>query len=191
MNICVFGASSNDIDAGFITAGETLGRTLAEQGHGLVFGGGQTGLMGAVVRGVVEKGGSSIGVAPTFFDKPGVLFERCTEFYFTETMRERKELMEQKADAFIMTPGGIGTMEEFFEIFTLQQLGRHNKPIGILNTDGYYDELLQMLIHTAEKGFMDKKCMDALCVSEEPEDLLARLGALCERTLCEKKEVAG
>ena len=173
MNICVFGASSEAIDPKYIEAGERLGRSMESKGNSLVFGGGATGLMGAVVRGITEKGGTSIGVAPTFFDKPGVLFEKCTEFYFTETMRERKELMDQKSEAFIMTPGGIGTMEEFFEIFTLRQLQRHDKPIGILNTGGYYDELIQMLIHTAEQGFMEMKCMDTLCVSDDPEELLA------------------
>ena len=138
MNICVFGASSNDIDPAYIAAGEQLGKEMAARGHKLVFGGGQTGLMGAVVRGVTAGGGHSTGIAPTFFDIPGILFEACTEFIFTETMRERKDLMDSKSDAFIMTPGGIGTMEEFFEIFTLKQLGRHAKPIGILNVNGYY-----------------------------------------------------
>lgn len=173
MNICVFGASSEAIDPKYIEAGERLGKSMESKGHSLVFGGGATGLMGAVVRGITEKGGTSIGVAPTYFDKPSVLFEKCTEFYFTETMRERKKLMDQKSEAFIMTPGGIGTMEEFFEIFTLRQLQRHDKPIGILNTGGYYDELIQMLIHTAEQGFMEMKCMDTLCVSDDPEELLA------------------
>lgn len=172
MKICVFGASSNDIDPKYIEAGEILGRSMASKGHSLVFGGGATGLMGAVVRGITEGGGHSTGVAPTFFDKPGVLFEKCSEFHFTETMRERKELMDQKSDAFIMTPGGIGTMEEFFEIFTLRQLERHEKPIGILNVGGYYDELISMLTHTAEQGFMDMKCMEMLCVSDDPKKLL-------------------
>ena len=172
MKICVFGASSNDINPKYIEAGEVLGRAMARKGHSLVFGGGATGLMGAVVRGITEGDGFSLGVAPTFFDKPGVLFEECSEFIFTETMRERKEIMDQKSEAFIMTPGGIGTMEEFFEIFTLRQLERHAKPIGILNVGGYYDELIQMLTHTAEQGFMDMKCMDYLSVSEDPEELL-------------------
>lgn len=175
MRICVFGASSNNIDPKYISAGEELGRAMADTGHELVFGGGMTGLMGAVVRGVTEKGGRSTGIAPKFFDRPGVLFADCTEFVFTETMRERKELMDQKAEAFIMTPGGIGTMEEFFEIFTLKQLGRHEKPIGILNVDGYYDELIQLLIHTAEKGFMAMECMDLLCIAAEPSELLNKM----------------
>jgi len=175
MNICVFGASSNDIDQVYILAGEQLGREMAARKHALVFGGGQTGLMGAVVRGVNQGGGRSTGIAPAFFNLPGVLFADCTEFIFTETMRERKDLMDKKSDAFIMTPGGIGTMEEFFEIFTLKQLGRHSKPIGILNVNGYYDELISMLIHTAEKGFMDMKCMDLLCVAEDPVELLDKM----------------
>ena len=172
MNICVYGASSNDIDQAYISAGEQLGREMAARKHSLVFGGGQTGLMGAVARGMKSGDGKIIGIAPRFFDKPGILVEDYQEFVFTETMRERKDLMEQKADAFIMTPGGIGTMEEFFEIFTLKQLGRHSKPIGILNVKGYYDELIQMLIHTAEKGFMDMSCIDLFCVSESPDELL-------------------
>lgn len=172
MNICVFGASSNEIDMRYIKAGETLGAAMAEQGHCLVFGGGKTGLMGAVSRGIHANGGKSIGIAPTFFDVPGILEQNCTEFIFTETMRQRKDLMEKKSDAFIMTPGGIGTMEEFFEIFTLKQLQQHSKPIGILNVDGYYDELIGMLVHTAEKGFMDRECMDLLCISDDPKELL-------------------
>lgn len=175
MNICVFGASSNDINQAYIAAGEQLGREIAAAGHELVFGGGRTGLMGAVARGVRSGGGRITGIAPAFFDKPGILVEEYHEFIFTDTMRERKELMDQKADAFIMTPGGIGTMEEFFEIYTLKQLDRHSKPIGILNVNGYYDELIQMLVHTAEKGFMDMKCIDLFCVSEDPVELLDKM----------------
>lgn len=175
MNICVFGASSNDIDQDYIAAGEQLGREMAAAGHELIFGGGRTGLMGAVARGVRSGGGRITGIAPAFFDKPGILVEEYHEFIFTDTMRERKELMDQKADAFIMTPGGIGTMEEFFEIYTLKQLDRHSKPIGILNVNGYYDELIQMLVHTAEKGFMDMKCIGLFCVSEDPVELLDKM----------------
>lgn len=175
MNICVFGASSNDIDRKYIEAGEYLGRIMAENGHVLVFGGGQTGLMGAVSRGMEEGGGRIIGIAPRFFDRPGILVEKFTEFIFTETMRERKDLMEKKADAFIMTPGGIGTMEEFFEIYTLKQLGRHDKPVGILNTGGYYNELIHMLNCTVEKGFMAADYLNLFIVSDDPEELLRKI----------------
>lgn len=139
MRICVYGASSDAIDSMFIRAGETLGERMAERGHELVFGGGAHGMMGAVARGMTKKGGRIIGVAPSFFQVDGVLYEQCDEFLYTETMRERKQLMEDRADAFIMTAGGIGTLEEFFEILTLRQLERHKKPIAVLNTDGYYD----------------------------------------------------
>ena len=175
MRICVFGASSNDIDQAYISAGEQLGREMAAAGHELIFGGGQTGLMGAVARGMKSGSGKITGIAPTFFDLPGILYQECDKMVFTETMRERKDLMDQKAEAFIMTPGGIGTMEEFFEIYTLKQLERHSKPIGILNVNGYYDELIQMLVHTAEKGFMDMKCIELFCVSESPSDLLSMM----------------
>jgi uncharacterized protein (TIGR00730 family) len=172
MNICVYGASSNDIPAGYIAAVEELGREMARRGHGLVFGGGAQGLMGAAVRGVTELGGHSIGVAPSFFQVDGVLFDGCTEFVYTETMRQRKQIMEDRSDAFLMTPGGIGTFEEFFEILTLKQLGRHNKPIAILNLDGYYDAIEQMLHTAVEQGFMKAACLQLYGSFANPADAL-------------------
>ena len=109
MRICVYGASSNDIDQAYLNAGYELGKQMAEKKIELVFGGGATGIMGAVNRGVLENGGTSIGVAPKFFDQPGILAKDCTQFIFTNTMWERKQKMEDLADAFIMMPGGIGT----------------------------------------------------------------------------------
>ncbi len=172
MQICVYGASSNAIHADYIASVEALGREMARRGHGLVFGGGAQGLMGAAVRGVTEGGGRSLGVAPTFFQVDGVLFDRCTEFIHTETMRERKQIMEDRSDAFVMTPGGIGTFEEFFEILTLKQLGRHNKPIAVLNLGGYYDDLLRMLDTAIEGGFMRPACRELYGVFSEPAALL-------------------
>lgn len=154
MNICVYGASSQDIDKKYIDSVELLGEEIALRGHSLVFGGGACGLMGAVVRGVQRKSGKSTGVAPSFFDKPGILHQSCSEFIFTETMRERKQIMEELSDAFIMVPGGIGTFEEFFEILTLKQLGRHNKPIAVLNVDNYYSDLTSMIKKAFTEGFM-------------------------------------
>ncbi len=172
MQICVYGASSNVIRAEYIEAGEKLGREMARRGHGLVFGGGAQGMMGAVVRGVTACGGRSLGVAPTFFQVDGVLFDRCTEFIDTETMRERKQIMEERSDAFIMTPGGVGTFEEFFEILALKQLGRHNKPIAVLNTRGYYDDLLRMHETAIEQNFMRPACRELYGVFTEPAALL-------------------
>ncbi len=156
MNICVYGASSKSIDKKYIDSVERLGEEMARRGHMLVFGGGAEGLMGAAVRGLQRRGGRSLGIAPKFFDEPGILHETCDEFIFTETMRQRKQLMEERSDAFIMTPGGIGTFEEFFEILTLKQLGRHDKPIAVFNICGYYDELEAMMRRAFSEGFMRK-----------------------------------
>ena len=114
MVICIYGASSDQIDPAYLRAGEELGLAMARRGHSLVFGGGGHGLMGAVARGMTQGGGSITGVAPRFFNVDGSLYDGCTEFLYTDTMRERKALMEERADAFVMTPGGIGTYEEFF-----------------------------------------------------------------------------
>ena len=172
MNLCVYGASSNDIDRIYLDAGYELGLVMARRGHSLVFGGGDTGLMGAAARGMTEGGGSITGIAPSFFNQPGVLYPHCSQLILTETMRERKALMEEKSDGFIMTPGGIGTYEEFFEILTLKQLGRHNKPIGILNARGYFDRLEELLQNTAAQGFMKEDCLQLYCISPDPEIIL-------------------
>ena len=172
MQICVYGASSNEIHQEYLQAGEVLGAAMAARGHGLVFGGGLKGLMGAVARGMTSGKGTILGVAPSFFDVEGVLYPHCTEFIFTETMRERKAIMEDRADAFVMTPGGIGTFEEFFEILTLRQLGRHCKPIAVLNTRDYYGPLRQMLEQAIEQGFMRPECRGLCAFFEEPEQLL-------------------
>ena len=154
MRICVYGAASNRIDPAYIRAAEELGEAMAKRGHGLVFGGGASGMMGGVARGVSRHGGEIIGVAPTFFQVDGVLYPHCTTFLPTETMRERKALMEETADAFVITPGGIGTWEEFFEVLTLKQLGRHNKPIAVYNLQGYYDPMHRMLQEAVAQDFV-------------------------------------
>ncbi|MCI8524832.1 MAG: TIGR00730 family Rossman fold protein [Oscillospiraceae bacterium] len=177
MNICMYGAASDAVDKAYLDAAYRLGQALARRGHGLVFGGGDTGLMGAAARGVSEGGGYLLGVAPAFFQKPGVLYQHCTEFCYTDTMRARKQLMEDRSDAFIMAPGGIGTFEEFFEILTLKQLGRHEKPIAVLNTRGYYAPLLAMLQSAADQGFLAAENLSLCAVHSEPEALLDWLEA--------------
>ena len=158
MNICIYGASSNKIKKNYIYSVETLGKELTLRGHQLIFGGGASGLMGAVARGVYSQGGYIIGVAPSFFNVDGILFKYCSELILTETMRERKQIMEERADAFIMVPGGIGTFEEFFEIMTLKQLGRHNKPIAVFDMDGYYTDIFHQLNKAIEQDFMKPEC---------------------------------
>ena len=175
MRICVYGAANDSIDDRHLEEGNKMGRLLAAKGHGLVFGAGDTGMIGAVARGFAQNDGHICGIAPTFFDRPGVLYQGCDEMIFTETMRERKQLMEDKSDAFIVTPGGLGTLEEFFEILTLKQLARHQKPIIIFNHLGYYDPLLALLSHTVEQGFArqsDAELVKVATTAEEVAELL-------------------
>ena len=172
MNICVYGASSNTLDFSYITAVEALGLKLAQRGHHLVFGGGAQGLMGAAARGVHQGGGNIVGVAPSFFDVDGILYQDCTEFIFTETMRERKQIMEDRADAFIMVPGGIGTFEEFFEILTLKQLGRHQKAITGFNVNGFFDSMTAMIEVAIEQHFIAPACRKLYQFFDRADDVL-------------------
>ena len=173
MNICVYGASSTTIDKSYILDGEKLGRTMGEHGFGLVFGGGANGLMGAVARGVHKIGKTEIiGIAPEFFNVDGILYEECTQFIYPENMRERKKIMEEMSEAFIVTPGGIGTFDEFFEILTLKQLGRHNKPIAILNTNRYYDNLQSFIQNGINENFLTDECRKMFFISDNCEKIL-------------------
>lgn len=175
MNICVFGASSDRIDAIYLKAAEELGALIARGGHCLIFGGGREGLMGACARGVLRAGGHAIGIAPRFFDEPGILMKEECDILFTDTMSERKRLMEEKADAFIALPGGIGTYEEFFEVLTLKQLGRHNKPMAMLNTLGYFNIFNTLLQQTAELGFMRGDVLTLYAMCKDPAAVLDHL----------------
>lgn len=174
MKICVYGAASSEIHNSFIIAGEDLGKEMVKRGHSLVFGGGRSGMMGAVARGVSSLDGEIVGIAPYFFveNNAEVSYLECTEFIRTETMRERKRLLDERSDAFIITPGGIGTFDEFFEILTLKQLGRHNKAIVILNIDGYYDNLLKMMQYSIEKKFITTNCVELYKVTSTIEETL-------------------
>lgn len=175
MKLCIYGASSNAIDKSFLDAGEQLGKTIAQNNHSVVFGGGSAGLMGAVSRGAKSENGEIIGISPSFFNVDGVLFQECTEMIYTKTMRERKQLLEEMSDAFIVTPGGIGTFDEFFEIYTLRQLGVHKKPIAIYNTNGYYDSLIDMLNNAIDKSFMPNTNMDLIFISDSPQEIIKHI----------------
>lgn len=160
MKICIFGAASPKIDEIYITAVEELGEMLAKRGHELVFGAGTNGLMGAAARGFKRGGGKITGVIPHFFreEKIEAIYDECDEIIFTDTMSERKKTMEDNADAFIIVPGGIGTFEEFYEVLTLKQLGRHKKPIAIYNIEGFYDDIINAMEKAVEKGFINESC---------------------------------
>ena len=175
MKLCIYGAASNNIDSSFIKSGEILGVKLAENGHAIVFGGGTNGMMGAVARGAYSAGGEIIGIAPSFFNVDGVLFENCTEFIYTDTMRERKQIMEEKSDAFIVTPGGIGTFDEFFEIYSLRQLKRHSKKIIIYNINGYFNPLIDMLDSAIEQHFVSPANRDLLYICDTADEIIAAL----------------
>lgn len=159
MKICVFGAASATIDSRYIDAVEKMGEYFAQRGHSLVFGAGGKGLMGAAAKGF-KKGGAYIhGVIPEFFKTGDIsvvepVFEFCDKVTYTQTMRERKAIMEDDADAFVIVPGGVGTFEELFEILTLKQLGRHSKPIVIYNVLGYYNFMEQMFDRAINENFI-------------------------------------
>ncbi|MBR4962153.1 MAG: TIGR00730 family Rossman fold protein [Clostridia bacterium] len=171
MHICVYGAANDTIKPAYLDSAYRLGQTIADAGHTMVFGGGCTGVMGAAAKGVLAREGRLVGIAPAFFHTPGILEENCTELILTETMRERKDLLEQKSDMFVAAPGGIGTLDEFFEIFTLRTLERHKKPIILLNTDGCWDALIRLLDDFVDGGLMRAEYRDLLMVISEPEEL--------------------
>lgn len=160
MQICLYGASSTTLAQSYLDAVYALGAEMAARGHSLVYGGGAQGVMGAAARGVRENGGEVLGVAPDFFNVDGILYDGCTQFIYTKTMRQRKQIMEERAEAFVLAPGGIGSFEEFFEILTLKQLGRHNKPIAVLNTNGYYEPMQEMMKHMVRQNFAKPACLE-------------------------------
>lgn len=174
-NICVYGASSTAADENFYREADTLGRALAEKGYGVVFGAGNMGVMGAVARGAHAAGGRVIGVIPEFMNVDGIPYAACDELIVTQTMRERKQAMEDLAGGFIAAPGGIGTLEELLEIITLKQLARHTKPIVVLNTQGYYDHLLAMLEHTVECRFMKEDGLQLYAAVDTPRQAVEYL----------------
>ena len=174
MNICVYGAASNQIDDKYIKATEEFGNYFAKRGHNLVFGAGGSGLMGAAARGVKKGGGEIFGFIPEFFRQENIeeLFSECTKLTFTKDMAERKANMEDKADAFVIVPGGIGTFEEFFQVLTLKQLGRHTKPIAIFDIDGYYKPLIEFLDKASQKRFIREACKSLYFYSDNMKEII-------------------
>ncbi len=178
MNICIYGAASENILKIYISEGEKLGFELSKRGHNLVFGGGNCGLMGAVARGALSEGKAEIiGIVPSFFtDKgkrvDGILFKEISKLIETETMSERKMLLNEQSDAVVITPGGIGTYDEMFEMLTLKSLGRHKKPMALLNTNGYFEGLLGVLHKGIEDGFIASDVINHLFISDDVTEIL-------------------
>ena len=175
MKICLYGASSNNIDKTYIDATEKLGEEMAKRGHTLIYGGGAAGVMGAAARGASKGGGKIVGISPRFFDVDGALYDKCTDFIYTETMRERKQLLVDMSDGFIVMPGGPGTFDELFETLSLRQLGLHNKPIAVFNINGYYNPIAEMLKASYNGGFMTKESLEIIQFFEEESELLKYL----------------
>ncbi len=174
-NICVFGSSSESIDEQYLRHAEELGSMLIQNGYSVVFGAGKYGVMGAVARGVKAQNGELIGVSPEFFTELNVLDDGCTELILTETMRERKAVMEDRSDAFVICAGGIGTFEEFFEVITLKQLQCHEKPIIIYNDNGFYDQLLDLIHSSVEMRFMSPMVNNLYSVAGSISEVLSQL----------------
>ena len=178
--IVVYGASSADAEQVFVDDAYRLGGLIAKAGKRLVSGAGSTGLMAAVENGALDAGGVSIGIIPQFMVDNGWLHEGLTETIVTPSMHERKHKMADMADAVIALPGGTGTFEELFEIITWKMLGLFVKPIVILNTDRYYDPILQMLERTAERHFMKPVFKKLWAVADTPDEAIALVDSLSD-----------
>ncbi|RQO41511.1 TIGR00730 family Rossman fold protein [Chryseobacterium sp. KBW03] len=152
-----------------------LGQTLAKQDIQLVYGGSETGLMGTVANGALSENGKVIGVLPQFLQTKEIAHKNLTELIIVETMHERKTKMNELCDGVIVLPGGYGTLEELFEMITWAQLGLHKKPIGILNIDGFYDDLIKLIQTMVDKEFLKQVNKDMLLVSDTIEDLLEKM----------------
>ena len=176
-SVCVFCGSSPGVDPGFVAAAEEVGRLLAPQGRRLVYGGGRLGLMGAVADAALAHGGEVIGVIPGALVEKEVAHTGLTELRVVASMHDRKAAMADLADGFLALPGGIGTLEEFFEIWTWGQLGLHHKPFGLLNVAGFFDPLLAFLDQLTEQRFVRAEHRGMLCTRAVAGDLLEEMTA--------------
>ena len=176
--VCVYGAASDNIHKRYKKETEELGYQLGSNGYSLVFGAGSTGLMGAVAQGMTRSKSEIIGVAPHFMLEFEDIYGECTHTIYTDTMAERKSVMEFNANAFIIVPGGIGTMDEFFQILTLKHLKRHDKPIVLFNSNGFYNSLVNLINEYTAKGFISKNITDAFVVCDDIEETLDYLNSL-------------
>lgn len=157
MNICLYGSGSRQIDDIYTDAAYKLGCELAKNGHTLVFGGGDTGMMGACAKGFHDNDGKTIGIAPEWIGNFEPLCESCSEFIYVDSMDERKNKFLENSDIFIISPGGIGTLDEFFEIITLKKLNQHDKDIIVFNINNFFDKMFEMIDEMGEKGFLYKQ----------------------------------
>jgi uncharacterized protein (TIGR00730 family) len=177
-NICVFTGSRPGRRSDYADAARRIGRELVERGYGLVYGGGNVGLMTVVADAVLESHGHVTGVIPEALVEKEVVHRGLSELRIVQSMHERKAMMAELSDGFVALPGGIGTMEEFFEVLSWAQLGMHNKPCGLLNVCGYYQHLVQFLDYAVEQDFLRPKHRALLIVEAESSRLLDRFEQL-------------
>ncbi len=174
-SVCVYCGSRPGSQPVYADAARAVGTWIGQHGGQLVYGGGKAGLMGITAEATLQAGGRVVGVIPQALVEKEWALHDCTELYIVDTMHERKRMMAERADAFLALPGGIGTFEELFEVWTWRQLGYHDKPIGLLNVDGYYNGLQTFLSATVEQQFMSDWQMDLIQIGTDPRALLARL----------------
>jgi uncharacterized protein (TIGR00730 family) len=174
-SICVYCGSRNGVAAPYVQAARAVGTWIGAHGGQLVYGGGNNGLMGEVADAALASGGRVVGVIPQALVEKEWAKRDCSELHVVESMHDRKHLMAQRADAFLALPGGIGTFEELFEVWTWRQLGYHDKPLGLLDVEGYYQPLLQFLQASVRQGFMNDWQMDLVKVDSDAPALLRSL----------------
>lgn len=174
-SLAVFCGSKCGASDVYLEEAKLLGKELAERGITLVYGGASLGIMGAVANSVLDAGGKVIGIMPNFLDTKERTHRGLTELHIVGSMHERKAKMAELSDGFIALPGGPGTLEEFFEIFTWGQLGLHHKPLGILNTNYYYNPLVALFHHMTDAQFMDEKFRSMALVDTEPKGLIDQM----------------
>ena len=174
-SISVFCGSSEGNDPMIIEESYRLGQIFVEQNITLVYGGSKIGIMGKVAEAVINENGKAIGVIPTFLKTKEIVNNQLTELIVTQNMHDRKVIMYDKSDGFIIIPGGFGTMDEFFEITTWGQLGLHTKPIGILNINGYYDALIEQFKMMVNRGFLKQENLEAVVIDTTIEGLLDKM----------------
>jgi hypothetical protein len=174
-SLCVYCGSRSGASAEFTQAALAVGQWIGQHHGQLVYGGGNTGLMGTVASATLAAGGTVVGVMPQALVDKECANTACTELHVVDNMHQRKAMMAERADAFLALPGGIGTFEELFEVWTWRQLGYHDKPVGLLNVAGYYDGLMQFMQHTVAQQLVGTWQMDLLTVGTQPAELLPRL----------------
>jgi len=177
-SLCVYCGSRHGARPAYTAAARALGRAIGSRGWQLVYGGGRVGLMGEVADATLAAGGRVVGVIPESLKRLEVGHGGLHELHVVPTMHLRKQMMAERADAFLALPGGIGTLEELYEAWTWRQLGYHDQPIGLLSVEGYYDDLLRFMAHSVEQGFLSPVQHGVLQVGTEPEALLLALAAL-------------